>query len=419
MDVIITPSSLSGEIKVPSSKSLAHRAIIASSLASGKSIIKNISYSADIEATIKAMEALGSEIIRNGDSVTIYGCYPRRINNVIDANESGSTLRFIIPIAMLSDEPVRFIGHNNLCNRPLDPYLDSFDELGIAYKRGGSYLPLDIASRLRPGEYNICGNISSQFITGLLFALPLLEADSVINITTPLESKGYIDLTLDILRLYGINIINKDYKSFIIEGNQEYKPHDYTVEGDYSQAAFYLCMDALGADIKLLDMNLSSHQADLRILKDLEAMGSTIIYEDGRLSCTRASSPTLIDLSQSPDLGPVLAALMSLIKGKSKLIGASRLRLKECDRISSMELELNKIGDICKSTIDSMTIKGVEFIGGVEFDSHNDHRVAMALSILALRASSDIRIKNASCVNKSYPSYWEDFKSLGGEVRYE
>ena len=419
MDVIIRKAKLSGEIRVPSSKSLAHRAIIASSLALGKSVIRNVSMSNDIEATIKAMESLGSIIERDGDTLTVYGSTVRRVNNLIDANESGSTLRFLIPVAMLSDEPVRFIGHNNLCNRPLDPYLDAFDEMGIVYKRGGSYLPLDIASRLKPGKYNICGNVSSQFITGLLFALPLLEADSVINITTPLESKGYIDLTLDVLKYYGINIINNDYKEFIIEGNQAYTPRDYVVEGDYSQAAFYLCMDALGADIKLLDMNLESNQGDKAILKCLEDLGSEVIYDNSRLYVSEAKNNTLIDLSQKPDLGPALSSLMALLKGTGNLIGASRLRIKECDRITSMNIELTKIGANIIEDFDSMRIRGVECFNSATFDSHNDHRVAMALAILSLRCNKEIRIKNAECVNKSYPSFWEDFKSLGGDISYE
>ena len=419
MDVIIKKAKLSGEIRVPASKSLAHRAIIAASLALGKSVIRNVSMSNDIEATIKAMESLGSIIERDKDTLTIYGTQVKRINNVIDANESGSTLRFLIPVAMISDEPLRFIGHNNLCNRPLDPYLDAFDEMGIVYKRGGSYLPLDIASRLKPGKYNICGNVSSQFITGLLFALPLLEADSIINITTPLESKGYVDLTLDVLKYYGINIINNNYNEFIIEGNQSYTPKDYVVEGDYSQAAFYLCMDALGADIKLLDMNLNSTQGDKAILNCLEDLGAKVIYENGKLAVSEAFKNTLIDLSQKPDLGPALASLMALLKGTGNLIGASRLRIKECDRITSMNLELTKIGAIIKEDFDSMRIKGVECFNSATFDSHNDHRVAMALAILSLRCNKEIKIKNAECVNKSYPSFWEDFKSLGGDLSYE
>ena len=276
MNVIIKPSPLKGVVDVPSSKSLCHRAIIAASLACGVSKISNITFSKDIEATIMAMSACGAKMEREGNTLIITGSDVRRVYDVIDCNESGSTIRFMIPIALVCDAPITFTGKNNLVNRPLDPFFEIFAEQGIIYERKEAYLPLKVNSGLKSGVFKIRGDISSQFITGLLYALPLLNGDSKIVVTTNLESKGYIDLTLDVLKAFGIEIINNDYKEFIIKGNQEYMPHDYAVEGDFSQAAFFLVGNCLGADISLRMMDLESHQGDKKVLKDLEDFGAII-----------------------------------------------------------------------------------------------------------------------------------------------
>ena len=410
---------LSGNITVPASKSLLHRAIIASSLAEGKSIIRNVSYSSDIDATIAGMEALGSKIIKHSNYLEIYGSSIKRINNIIDANESGSTLRFLIPIAMVIGDKITFTGRPGLSRRPLEPYFNIFKEKGIKYSYNNSPLPLEIENKLTSGVYNIRGDISSQFITGLLFSLPLLEGDSILNITAELESKGYIDLTLAILKKFGIEIINNSYRSFIIRGGQKYKPTEYICEGDYSQAAFYLCMNALGSNINIANMNSNSYQGDMKILEDLRAMGSSYSFNNRVLANTMAIHNTSIALNNTPDLGPALAALMSLTPGRGMLINASRLRLKESDRIASMEEELSKLGIMVSSNADTLFISGSDRIAGGELWSHNDHRIAMALSMLAIKSSGDIIINEAECVNKSYPGFWEAFKSLGGEVSYE
>ena len=271
------------------------------------------------------MEALGAKVVKEGNTLYITGSKIKRVGNLIDANESGSTIRFMIPIALVNSEPITFTGKNHLVNRPLDSYYEIFDKLGIEYKHPeNAYLPLEVNGGLKSGVYEMRGDISSQFITGLLYALPLLEGNSKIVITTNLESVGYIDLTLDVLKDFGIKVVNNDYKEFIIEGNQEYKPNNYTVEGDYSQTAFYLVGGALGNDINLLGMKECSLQGDKKIIEDIKAMNGDVTFVDGILKCNPSDTVgATIDFSQSPDLGPALTVLASLSKGTSNFINAS------------------------------------------------------------------------------------------------
>ena len=420
MRVIITPNKLKGDVVIPPSKSLSHRAIIAAGLARGESKISNIIYSKDILATISAMRSLGVEIKEFDDYLIIKGNKLKRVNDVIDANESGSTIRFIIPIALTVDEKITFVGHNNLVNRPLDTFFEIFDNQNIKYEKEDKYLPLTVYSGIKPGEFNIRGDVSSQFITGLLYALPLLNGDSVINITTDLESKGYIDLTLDVLKMFGVNVINENYKKFIVKGNQEYKPFDYEVEGDYSQAAFFLEANMLGAEINLLKMNKDSNQGDKKILNDIKDFGGELEFKNNKLVLVNKNlMPATIDFAQSPDLGPALTVLASLIPGESNFINAKRLRIKECDRITCMKEEIEKLGGNIKELPDGMIINGVNRFHGGVCDSHNDHRVVMSLAMATLMMDGDLVIENYEAINKSFPHFFKLFESLGGKVRYE
>lgn len=420
MDVIITPNKLSGSVVIPPSKSLSHRAIIAASLASGKSKISNVMYSNDIKATINAMRACGASIEEHEDYLIIEGSKVKRMMDVIDANESGSTIRFMIPIALVASEEITFVGHNHLVKRPLDTFLEIFDKQGIKYERGEDYLPLKVNGGLKSGEFQVRGDISSQFITGLLYALPMLDGDSIIHISTEMESKGYIDLTIDILKLFGIEIENRNYQEFYIKGNQEFKPCDYTIEGDYSQSAFFLVANALGADIKLLAMEEKSHQGDKKILEDMASFGFESSFNNGELILKNGNlHSATIDFSQSPDLGPALTVLASLAKGKSEFINAGRLRIKECDRITCMKEEIEKLGGNIKELPDGMIINGVNRFHGGVCDSHNDHRVVMSLAMATLMMDGDLVIENYEAINKSFPHFFKLFESLGGKVRYE
>lgn len=424
-DYKVYPAELKGDIKIPPSKSMAHRAVICASLSDGTSRITNIDYSDDIIATIKAMEALGAIIVQKEDYLEVTGVnskdnkikYTIESERLIDCNESGSTLRFIVPIASLFDGVNRFIGRGNLGKRPLDTYYNIFNEQGIKYSYKEGILDLRTEGKLKSGEFKVKGNISSQFITGLLFTLPLLDGDSKIIITTEMESKGYIDLTLSAIKDFGIEIINNDYKEFFIKGNQKYRGRDYRVEGDYSQAAFFLCADALGNNITVNDLKLDSLQGDKEVIDILERMGVKFENKDSGIigKVSDELKATVVDGSQCPDVIPVVALVASLCKGTTEIINAERLRIKECDRLAAITSELNKLGADIKERQDGLIINGVKNLkGGVEVWSHKDHRIAMTLAIASTVCKESIVIKDYECVSKSYPQFWEDYKSLGG-----
>ena len=416
-------SRLNGTVKVPPSKSMSHRAIICAALGSGTSVIENIDYSDDINATIDAVVALGAVIDKDKNKLTISGIYREDsiINPVraIDCNESGSTLRFIMPISLLFDGMTKFVGKGNLGKRPLDTYFDIFKEQGIKYHSVENDLNMIVKGVLQPGEFNLPGNISSQFITGLLFSLPLLDGDSKINISTRIESKGYIDLTLDCMKDFGIEIENKDYKEFIVKGNQKYISRNYRVEGDYSQAAFYLAADALGSNVTISDLKNNSLQGDKEVIDILERMGAKFIVDRNDIKCKveEELASTIIDASQCPDIIPVISLVATLAKGRTEIVNASRLRIKECDRLKAVATELNKLGAKIVEKENGLIIDGVdELKGGVQVWSWKDHRIAMTLAIASTRCKNPIELTDYDCVAKSYPGFFEDFKMLGGNV---
>ena len=426
MKVKIKPSILSGEIVIPPSKSYSHRAIISAALANGekKSKINNLKFSVDIETTVKIMENWGAKITKKESSLEIIGndgkIVPKK--NYIQCNESGSTIRFLIPVGLTSENELIFDGKGKLVDRPLDSYYKIFDDQGIKYEMSEDKLPLKVNGKLKAGNYEIDGNVSSQFITGLLYALPLLDGDSTIVINKNLESKGYVDLTLEILKLSGIKIKNNDYKSFEIKGNQEYKYFDYTVEGDYSQVAFWIVAGIISAnkdnEIKCLHLNKYSLQGDKAIIEIVQKMGAKLeIFDDYVIVKPSKTKGTIIDVSQCPDIAPILTVLGALSEGETKIINAERLRIKESDRIISIKTELNKLGAEVEEVGDSLVIQGVDtFEGGVEVSAWNDHRIAMSLAIASIRCKNEIVIDEAESVKKSYPHFWDDFEKMGGQI---
>ncbi|WP_315068633.1 3-phosphoshikimate 1-carboxyvinyltransferase [uncultured Clostridium sp.] len=424
-DFKIHPRKLNGEVKIPPSKSMAHRAVICAALGDGVSKVTNVDYSDDIIATIEAMSSLGARITKKEEHLEICGIKsPENIEanlvrseRLIDCNESGSTLRFLVPIAALFDGVNRFVGRGNLGKRPLDTYYNIFDEQNIKYSYKEGVLDLKTEGKLQSGEFKVKGNISSQFITGLLFTLPLLDGDSKILITTEMESKGYIDLTLSAMKDFGIEIINNNYEEFIIKGNQTYKSRDYRVEGDYSQGAFFFCADALSNNVILNDLKLDSLQGDKEVIDILTRMGLDIINKNNGLIgiANERLKATIIDGSQCPDIIPVVALVAALSIGTTEIINAGRLRIKECDRLAAVTSELNKLGAKIKEREDGLIIEGVkELKGGAEVWSHKDHRIAMTIAIASTVCKEPIVLKDYECVSKSYPQFWEDFKSLGG-----
>ncbi|MGL4740150.1 MAG: 3-phosphoshikimate 1-carboxyvinyltransferase [Sarcina sp.] len=415
----IKSKKLEGTVAVPPSKSMAHRAVICASLAKGESIISNIDLSDDIIATIEAMKSLGAEIEKiDANTYKINGSktFESLKNTVIDCNESGSTLRFLVPLSIARENTVKFIGKGNLGKRPLDIYYDIFNRQGVKYSYENSILNLNISGQIKGEIFNILGNISSQFISGLMFTLPLLEDDSKIIITTELESKGYLDLTLSMLERFGITIINNNYKEFIIPGRQKYKAFDYKVEGDYSQAAFYLVAGYLGSKVGIKDLDIESLQGDKEAIEILENMGGRMVIENKTIAiCKSSEEESIIDASGCPDVIPVIAVAASLTKGITRIVNAKRLRIKECDRLSAIATELNKLGAKVCEFEDSLVIEGVDMLKGSEVSSHDDHRIAMSMAIASTKCVGDIILDNPNCVSKSYPDFWEDFKNLGGE----
>lgn len=416
--VMINPSKLSGEVKVPTSKSACHRAVICAGLSKGISNISNVVFSDDVEATCEAMKNLGASIKKSSNSLKIEGLEGLKLKDSnIDCLESGSTLRFLIPIGATTGEKLTFEGKGKLVERPLECYYNIFDEQKLKYNNVDGKLPLTIEGKLKPGEYRIKGNISSQFISGLMFSLPLLNGDSKIIVTTELESKSYVDLTMHMLKKYSIQIENKDYKEFIIKGNQTYEPSDYEVEGDFSQAAFWLAAGLLGKDIVCNGLDIDSLQGDKVILQIIKNMGGKISIEGNKVKTLPSKTKgIIIDASQCPDLVPVLTSLAAVSEGTTEIINAARLRIKESDRLKAISMELNRIGADIEEKEDGLIIRGKESLKGGEVQSWNDHRIAMALAVASIKCSEPLIIKDASCVKKSYPDFWKHFRALGGHI---
>jgi len=416
-NVKIIPESLNGRVKIPPSKSLSHRAIIAASLGNGVSVIENVVLSQDIKSTIEGMKTLGADIEINENTLRIKGRYPLKpISDKIDCKESGSTLRFLIPLALLTNKEITFHGSGGLVSRPINSYVEILNSQSIKYKYYNE-LPLIVEGNIKPDIFKLRGDISSQFITGLLFALPLLEDKSTINITTDMESKGYIDLTINILKKFGVSITNNKYKQFIIKGNQIYKPINYRVEGDYSQAAFWIVAALLGGEIIIDDLDTNSLQGDRVIVDIIKDMGGCMHSNGDSIKIAKAiTKGRTIDVSQCPDLVPILAVLGALSRGRTNLVNAKRLRIKESDRLKSIATELNKLGADVVEKEDSLVIDGKEELMGGVVDSWNDHRIAMALAIASIKCTQPVIITNSDSINKSYPDFFRHFENLGGNV---
>jgi 3-phosphoshikimate 1-carboxyvinyltransferase len=420
----INPRMLKGTLQIPPSKSVSHRAIISAALAKGESTISNVLLSQDMIATCDAMKAFGARIEYQEEenlryTLKIYGSDPIQLRTAsLECNESGSTLRFIIPIALLQPERVVITGKGRLVTRPMKPFYEIFTEKAIAYEhlKADQDLPLALKGSLTPGVYRLDGGVSSQFITGLLFALPLLKGDSVIELTSDLESKPYIDITLDVLQSFGIEISCENDRRYRIKGNQAYQPCNFRVEGDFSQGAFWLVAGTIGEKMICQDLNSSSCQGDKVIVDFIKEMGGNICDDRNSVIVKKAHTHGIvIDVSQCPDLVPILGVLGSLCEGVTTIINGERLRFKESDRLMATADVLNRLGGKVTETADGLMIQGIKAFTGGNVQSHNDHRIAMAVAIASSCSTGKIVLEGAEAVNKSYPHFWEDFKAMGGE----
>ncbi len=419
MDCIIHRSDLldGSSIQIPSSKSLSHRALICASLAQGKSEILGLGDNQDISATKRVMVSLGASF-ENKDGVTIVHGTGGDIHydgSVIDCGESGSTLRFLIPVAALTSSLVTFTGHGKLMERPQTIYEKLFHEKQLDFKKEDHLL--HVKGPLTGGEYYLDGNVSSQFISGLLFALPLCKADSVLHILPPFESKSYVDLTLDYLRQAQIEIQHSG-NDYLICGNQSYQPFHGTVEGDDSQMAFFLALACLQQKTLFIhNIRHDSRQGDHVMLSFVKEMGAIVEeVEDGYRITGKPLRGITADLSNCPDLGPILFALATQCEGISRFENCGRLRIKESDRIACMEEELTKLGCQIHSEGDTVIVEGKSPLReNTVLDGHNDHRIVMALSVLS--SITDLTtITGAQAINKSYPGFFEDIGKLGIKV---
>ncbi|MEG1535844.1 MAG: 3-phosphoshikimate 1-carboxyvinyltransferase [Clostridia bacterium] len=412
MKKIIQPQQLKGVVTPPPSKSMAHRLIICASLADGQSVIDNVAINDDITATIEAMQLLGAKIARDGSSLVVDGIGDNVCEKdlLIDCKESGSTLRFVLPIALAkSKAKLHFVGKGRLGKRPMLTYYEIFKTQKIDYqddtdKNPQGLLDLTTQGTLSGGSFFVAGDVSSQFVSGLLFALPLAKADSVIYITSELESKSYVDLTISALNMFGVEIENKNYEKFVIKGNQKYSAGKVSVEGDFSQASFFVVANALGAQIDIQGLNDQSLQGDKEIFKLVDAVQNS------------PDEPLVIDGKNIPDIIPALSVACALRKGVTIVENISRLRLKECDRLNAIADELTKLGANVREYEKSLRFDGVEcFIGNV-VDSRNDHRIAMMLAIASNKCIGDIEIENSECISKSYPDFFDILTDLGGKI---
>lgn len=406
MNITVQPALLKGNITPPASKSQAHRTVIAAALAGGVSALIDLARSQDITATLDCMAAMGAGVEWvEEDMVRIHGLghsIPQKDDLLLcfDCGESGSTLRFLIPVALAVVGGGVFTGRGRLMERPQQPYFDLFEEKGIFYEQKDGVLT--VKGALKPGRYELPGNVSSQFITGLLYALPLLAGDSEIVLTTSLESEGYVDMTLEVLEQFGVRVLRRENR-FFVPGGQRYQSRDVHVEADWSQAAFWYAARALGSDVGIDGLNEASAQGDRVIAQQFEQL-------------TTPGDVTL-DVSQCPDLVPALAAMAAVRQGRTYIVNAARLRIKESDRLTAVTQVLCEIGADVIEQPEGLSIVGKGCLaGGVSVDSCNDHRIAMMAAVAATRCENPVTIMGAQCVAKSYPGFWEDYEKLGGRI---
>lgn len=421
----IRPSKLSGSVNIPPSKSMAHRALFCAFLSDGKSQIDNIELSEDIISTCRVIEALGGEIqvldssFLGRKKLLVHGKGSVSIKNYkINCGESGTTARFVIPVSRLCEESAAIDGSGKLVSRPFNAFFPVFEKCGIEYEIHNNKLPLTLNGRLRAGDYFLPGDISSQFISGLLLALPLLDESSTIQITTPVESAAYIDMTISMQNNFGVEVhFDKKENKLIIPGCQKYIAQKYSVEGDWSQAAFWIAAGIMSGPIYISGLNKESIQGDKVIENLVKSMGGNVSWKNDCLVAQRSTLRGIcIDVSQCPDIAPILAVLGSICEGRMEIMNASRLRIKESDRIKAIVTELTNIGGKLIEQRDGIIIDGVSKLKGGHCKSWNDHRIVMSSAVATTMCDNNVIIEGVSAVNKSYPSFWEHFVSLGGEI---
>ena len=409
------PYTPCGAVAAPPSKSDVHRAVICAALSGGVCKISPVALSNDIRATIGCVEALGAEASVENDVLTVDGSAVfAKKTATLDCIESGSTLRFMIPVAAAGGVEARFTGSGSLVSRPIGLYSQILPEKGVSLE-GGDGLPLKISGKLKSGVFKVPGNISSQFISGLLFALPLLRGDSDIILTSPIQSAGYINMTIRTMEKFGIEVDVTD-TGWHVRGGQRYIPSDYRTDGDWSQAAFYLVSGAVNGEITVNNLNTDSKQGDRKIAELLREFGAEVIQEADSVTVKKSDMKGIeIDASQIPDLVPALAVCASFADGVTRITNAERLRIKESDRLISTAALINSLGGEAKELPDGLVIRGSRTLIGGTVKGFNDHRIVMSAAICAPGSENPIICTDALSVNKSYPGFFDDYNSVGGK----
>lgn len=436
MDIRISPKALSGQVEIISSKSDAHRVLIAAALSESPSIIKLEGFSKDIEATISCLMALGAKIeeVKEGvfriRPIKRDGMESEKEEPLLDCGESGSTLRFMIPVAAALQRGARFAGQGRLPERPLSDLLEQMKEKGCRFT--ADRLPFQVLGRFRGGRFALPGNVSSQFVTGLLLAAPLLEEDSEICITSAMESKAYVNMTVDVLRRFGITVLEEENR-YWVKGGQRYRPPErkqggeaIPIDGDWSNGAFWLAAGVVGAPVTLRGLSQGSIQGDKAIVDILKEFGGRLEWEaDGNALMAQPPEGLLtardIDASQVPDLVPILSVVAAAAEGTTKIYNAGRLRIKESDRLAAMSQCLSRLGISVEELPDALIINGIgrrtaEFDRPVIVSGFQDHRIVMSMAIAAIALGREIIVQGAEAVEKSYPAFFEEFKKLGGKA---
>lgn len=414
MERHIEPSAIKGKIKAPSSKSMTQRAIAAALLADGQSIIHNPSYCDDSLAAMSIAVGLGARIEPQATELKITGAIELK-EPKLNCGESGLAIRMFAPIAALYPTEITMVGANSLKKRPMSMIGEALNQLGVKSTSTEGFLPLTIHGPIVGGNCEIDGSVSSQLLTGLLMALPLAAKDSAIKVRN-LKSKPYIDMTIQILKSFGIVVDNKDYSLFKIPGNQKYTAINYTVESDWSGGAFLLVAGAINGQLTVQGLRSDSLQSDMAILKVLGKAGAIIKIEEDHVEISKSVlKPFDFDATECPDLFPPLVALAAYCKGTSTIKGVSRLIYKESNRAATLKEEFGKMNISIEILGDIMSVKGGN-VTGARVESHDDHRIAMAVAVAALGATGKVSIRDSQCVAKSYPVFFDDLRTLGAVV---
>lgn len=412
MKLTLMPASLSGTVAAIPSKSWAHRLLLCAALSREPTVLVCPGSSRDIRATVRCLTAMGAQIKTGSGRLSILPG-PWKPGRRLPCGESGSTLRFLLPVAAALGLEVELELAGRLPVRPLEPLIRELEAHGAALSRPSPQL-LRCRGRLRPGDYRLPGNVSSQFISGLLFALPLLDGPSTLTVAGPVESGPYVTMTLSALAQFGIPIVRRE-RHFEISPAPYRSPGRAAVEGDWSNAAFWLCAGALGGPVAVTGLNRDSLQGDRAIDSLLTGLGASVRWNRDCLTVRPGPLiPRSIDAAAIPDLVPVLAVLAAAIPGQTRITNAGRLRLKESDRLESVCRLLTGLGGAVRQTEDTLTVCGGRLLTGGQADSCGDHRIAMAAAVAACLCTGPVELTGAEAVEKSYPDFWRDYRSLGG-----